>query len=208
MAPATRRRLSPEERQRRLLELGLELFGEAAYDQISTDEIAERGGVSRGLLFHYFGNKRGFYVAVIREAADRLLERSKAAGQADVGTAEDPERAQLDVFLRFVEDNAGLFTVLMQGGVGVDAEVKSLVDQTRQVLARRVAPRLDAESLTGSGPDLGERFALTAWIGAVEAAAVEWADHRRRGLPTLERRELAGLLLGMVPTSIRSPTKV
>ncbi|MEM8997357.1 MAG: helix-turn-helix domain-containing protein, partial [Acidobacteriota bacterium] len=76
---APRERLSPEARRARLLETGLELFGEASYDALSTDDIAERGGVSRGLLFHYFGSKRGYYVAVIQEAADRLLERSKAA---------------------------------------------------------------------------------------------------------------------------------
>ncbi|MEM6795564.1 MAG: TetR/AcrR family transcriptional regulator [Acidobacteriota bacterium] len=207
LTPSARRRLSSEERRRELLELGLELFGETSYDQISTDEIARRAGVSRGLLFHYFGNKRGFYLAVVREASARLLERSRAVHEGPTAPDAQPHRAQLDVFLAFVEDNAGLFTLLMQSGVGVDAEVRGVVDRTRQVMARRVAaPWAGNESAASGGLENAAhaRFALVAWIGAVEAAAVEWADHRRTGaLPSLERHQLADLLLAMLPPSMR-----
>ena len=202
--PSSRQRLSPAERRERLLGIGIELFGESSYDQLSTDEIAERAGISRGLLFHYFGNKRGYYVAVIRQAADQLLELSRdveaqppLAAEGDGPPAEGAERAQLDVFLRFVEDNAGLFTLLMQSGVGVDRQIKDIVDETRRVLAQRVAPGPSSPSTPL------DRFALTAWIGAVEASAVEWAELKRREEHTIDRAQLAQLLIQMLPPVMR-----
>lgn len=194
----TRQRLSPEQRRQRLLDIGLEVFGESAYDQLSAQDIARRAEISHGLLFHYFGSKRGFYVAVIREAADRLLERSQAALEATPDGVDATQFVQLDVFLGFVEDNSGLFTLLMQGGIGVDRQVQGIVDSTRKALARRVAPRQPSEDLS----DL-DRLALTAWIGAVEAAAVDWADQRRRGAETLDRHQLSELLHHMLPPTLR-----
>ena len=204
-APSPRQRLSPAERRKRLLEIGLELFGESSFDQLSTDEIAEKAGVSRALLFHYFGSKRGYYVAVIQEAASRLLDRSQAVHGSEVEG--DPQRDQLDVFLAFVEENAGLYTLLMQSGVGVDRQIQGIVDETRGELARRVAP--GSAALSDLGPEaedgaLAGRLGLVAWIGAVEAVAVEWADQRRRGSGTLDRRGLAELLIQMLPPALRS----
>ncbi|MDA8019470.1 MAG: TetR/AcrR family transcriptional regulator [Thermoanaerobaculia bacterium] len=197
-----RQRRNPAERRAHLLEIGVELFGECSFDQLSTDQIAERAGISRGLLFHYFGSKRGYYVAVIQEAAARLLERSAAVH--DSPAAGDPQRAQLEIFLGFVEENAGLYTLLMRGGVGVDRQIQAIVDESRDILARRAAPWSKAGNDSrghGVGP---ERLALVAWTGAVEAAALEWADQRHRRIDTLDRRLLAELLIGMLPSALRS----
>ena len=204
-----RRRLSPAQRRQRLLEIGFELFGESAYDQLAVDDIAQRAGISHGLLFHYFGSKRGYYVAVIREAADQLLELSRVAldGLSTEAT-ETPQHVQLEVFLGFVEDNAGLFTLLMKSGIGVDRQVQEIVDTTRQELALRVAPppqRGTAAAPQASAEALSplDRLSLTAWIGAIEAAAVEWADLRRRGATTTDRHQLSELLHQMLPPALR-----
>ena len=71
---ATRRRLSPNDRRSELLTLGAEVFGKVPYDDVRIDEIAERAGVSRALMYHYFPDKRAFFAAVVKEQADRLIE--------------------------------------------------------------------------------------------------------------------------------------
>lgn len=48
-------RLQTEERRAQLLEASLVLFTERSYDDVSIDDIAESAGVSKGLLYHYFG---------------------------------------------------------------------------------------------------------------------------------------------------------
>ncbi|QUR66587.1 TetR/AcrR family transcriptional regulator [Mycobacterium spongiae] len=67
-----RRRLSPADRRAELLALGAEVFGERPYDEVRIDEIAERAGVSRALMYHYFPDKRTFFAAVVKDEADRL----------------------------------------------------------------------------------------------------------------------------------------
>jgi AcrR family transcriptional regulator len=71
---ATRRRLSPEDRRAELLALGAEVFGQRPYDEVRIDEIAERAGVSRALMYHYFPDKRAFFAAVVKYEAERLIE--------------------------------------------------------------------------------------------------------------------------------------
>jgi AcrR family transcriptional regulator len=72
--PTARRRLSPEDRRAELLALGAEVFGKRPYDEVRIDEIAERAGVSRALMYHYFPDKRAFFAAVVQDEADRLHE--------------------------------------------------------------------------------------------------------------------------------------
>ncbi|WP_045381287.1 TetR/AcrR family transcriptional regulator [Mycobacterium kyorinense] len=71
-----RRRLSPDDRRSELLALGAEVFGQRPYDEVRIDEIAERAGVSRALMYHYFPDKRAFFAAVVKAQADQLFETS------------------------------------------------------------------------------------------------------------------------------------
>jgi AcrR family transcriptional regulator len=64
--------LSPDDRRAELLALGAEVFGKRPYDEVRIDEIAERAGVSRALMYHYFPDKRAFFAAVVKDEADRL----------------------------------------------------------------------------------------------------------------------------------------
>jgi AcrR family transcriptional regulator len=72
-----RRRLSPEDRRAELLALGAEVFGKRPYDEVRIDEIAERAGVSRALMYHYFPDKRAFFAAVVKDEAERLYEATQ-----------------------------------------------------------------------------------------------------------------------------------
>ena len=78
-----RRRLSPDDRRAELLALGAEVFGQRPYDDVRIDEIAERAGVSRALMYHYFPDKRAFFAAVVKGQADQLFETTNtpAPGQ-------------------------------------------------------------------------------------------------------------------------------
>ena len=78
---ADRRRLSPEERRTELLTLGAEVFGQRPYDEVRIDEIAERAGVSRALMYHYFPDKRAFFAAVVRNESELLFEATNTPPQ-------------------------------------------------------------------------------------------------------------------------------
>ena len=71
-----RTRLSPAQRREQLLDLGVRLLAARSLDELSIDLLAEEAGISRGLLYHYFGNKVAFHEAVVRHAADDLIAQT------------------------------------------------------------------------------------------------------------------------------------
>jgi AcrR family transcriptional regulator len=99
---ADRRRLSPADRRGELLALGAEVFGQRPYDEVRIDEIAERAGVSRALMYHYFPDKRAFFAAVVRAEGDRLFEATNTPPQPEVRLF-DQLRAGVLAYLRYDE---------------------------------------------------------------------------------------------------------
>ena len=182
-APKTAReraRLQVDERRSQLLDLGLQLFTEHTYDELSIDDIARAAGISKGLLYHYFPSKRDYYDEVVRRAAGHLVEVIAAVG---VDASPDSLLHGIDVYLDFVEQHARSFTAVMRGGVGSDAEVQTIVEAARTAIGDRIISRLDVQ-----GPPPLLRAALRGWIGFVEAASLDWLA--RRDLPRAELRDL------------------
>lgn len=168
-------------RRRMLLELGKKVFTETAYDQLSTDELAARAGISKGLLYHYFPSKRDFYVATIREVARQVLEDTRPQ---PAGTFEEKLDRSLTAFVCFVESNCALYSTLVRGGIGSDQEVNQVLEELRQTSADRLIQQLEVTSPT---PEL--LTAVYGWIGFVEFACLYWNE--RRAFP---REQLIGLL--------------
>src|SRR5579862_7824441 len=113
-----RERLETDARRAQLLELGMRLFAERTYDEISMDDLAREAGVSKGLVYHYFKTKRDFYVAGLREIARDLLEKT-TTHSPDLPPAERIRRG-LDAYLDHVRAHARAFVALMRGGIGSD----------------------------------------------------------------------------------------
>lgn len=191
---APRSRLQVDERRAQLLELGLKLFSERAYDEIAIDDIARAAGVSKGLLYHYFGGKRDFYVACVRQAAEQLVERTAP----DLSLPdEERARAGLEAYLAYVEGREGAYTALMRSGIGHDPEVQAVLDEARSKIVDRM--------LVGMGLDEPRpvfRLAARAWVGQVEAACLDWLERRE-----VAREALVQLLLGsLVGTLVTAKT--
>ncbi|MFV8753340.1 TetR/AcrR family transcriptional regulator [Nannocystaceae bacterium ST9] len=179
-----RARLDVDERRARLLALGLELFGRRGFESISIDDIAQRAGISRGLLYHYFRNKRGFYVETIRFAAAQLRER--LAPDPALPPRERLERG-LAAYLDYVSDYADAYSTLLRGGgAGDDDEVRTIVEATRVGII--------ADMIEGMGVESDAalvRVALRGWLGMVEFSAIEWLARREQ----VSREELVRVLL-------------
>ena len=133
-----RTRLQVDVRRQQLLELGLQLFGNQTYDELSIDEIAKQAGVSKGLLYHYFPSKRAFYVALVRRAAGELLEETDVDRRL-VGRELDPEgiRTRIRAFLEYVSRRRASYAFLLRGGIGADAEVAQIVEEKRGLKEHR-----------------------------------------------------------------------
>lgn len=166
----SRKYLTRDTRRTQLLELGLTLFAKRAYEDVSIDEVAREAGMSKGLLYHYFGSKRGFFVEVVRSAAGELL----AAIQPDP-TLSGPAnvRRGLLAWLGFVDVRADAYLALMSGGVPNGEGVGPLIDAVREEIVGHIIEGLGLRTV----PPVF-RTAARSWIGAVEAAACDWLAHR------------------------------
>ena len=138
-ATTTRRRLSVEDRRAELLELGIEIFSRHAYDELSTDALASRAGISRSLLYHYFRDKRDFYLATVREMARRMIEATAPETDLDFTAA---LRSSLERFVHFVCENPAIYQAIVRGGVGSDREMEELMESVRRVSLDRVMKQL------------------------------------------------------------------
>lgn len=170
MTEKPRNYLSQQERRAQLLELGLELFSAQSYDEVSTDDIARRAGVSKGLMYHYFGNKRGFYTAVVRFLAASIRE---FVAPSEHRSKLENLRHGLDSYLSFVEKHGTAYLALINGGIGYDETINEIIEETRQAIVRQIIETIGARETAG-----WYRTATRSWLGAVEAAAQDWLAHK------------------------------
>src|SRR5438067_13435247 len=73
--PTTRVRMSANERREQLLDIGRNLFAAKGFDGTSVEEIADKAGVSKPVVYEHFGGKEGLYAVVVDREVRRLLER-------------------------------------------------------------------------------------------------------------------------------------
>jgi AcrR family transcriptional regulator len=136
-----RRRLSPDDRRNELLALGAEVFGQRPYDDVRIDEIAERAGVSRALMYHYFPDKRAFFAAVVRAESDRLFEATN--------TPPDPEASLFDqvregvlAYVRYDEEHPHGAWAAYIGMGSSDPVLRGIEDVDNDRQANRIIARI------------------------------------------------------------------
>ncbi len=209
-----RTRLDVDERRMQLVELGLEHFGERAYDDVSIDAIADAAGISKGLLYHYFPTKRAYYAAIIKEAAARLVASTETD---DAAAPLERLHAGLDAYLGYVKAHAKAYATLMRSGVGVDPEIARIVDETRALFVERLTSGFVEGPVAGLDVDragyasgvLGApivRLALRGWVGFAEAASLGWPEAIAAGVPAPSQEEVRALLATALMEIVRSAT--
>lgn len=181
-------RLENDERRRRLLELGAELFTRHAYDEISMAQIAREAGISKALLYHYFPSKQDYFVATLAGGAEEL--RARVEPDPDLPAAEALQAA-LDAYLAWIEENADAYAKLMQSATGIP-EVRAIIEDVRGATVERI--------LAGIGADQPvARTAVRGWLWFMDGACLDWIAHR-----DLDRGQLLGLLLGTLAGALMS----
>ena len=90
-ATANRQAARSEATRSKLIEVGVELFAERGYAGVGTEEIVKEARVTRGALYHHFGDKRDLFRAVHEELEQRLVAEIGAALEAQ--PSDDPVKA-------------------------------------------------------------------------------------------------------------------
>lgn len=165
------RRLPPDERRELLLTAAASLFSRHPYAEVSTTAIARDAGVARGLLNHYFRDKRGLYLEVVRRAV--LLPALADLPTSVGGPVEERVARAVDWFLDSVEPQVvSYLTMVGSEGLGDDPEVAGILAEADDLAARRVL------QLMGLDPDDElARTQVRCYGGLAKATVREWARH-------------------------------
>jgi AcrR family transcriptional regulator len=79
------RRSRPEmiaETRAKLIAAARKAFGEQGYADASMDEFTAKAGLTRGALYHHFGDKKGLFEAVVRQMDAEMAARLKTISAA------------------------------------------------------------------------------------------------------------------------------
>jgi AcrR family transcriptional regulator len=176
-------RLGVDERRRRLLDLGTDLFARFSYDELSMARIAREAGISKALLYHYFPSKQAYFAATLEEKAAELA----ALTEPDPALPPVEQLAgSLGAFLGWVEDNREAYGKLVRSAAAIP-EVREVVDRVRDATSERILAGIAG----GADRPPALRTAVRAWLWFMDGAILDWVEHG-----DLEREQLGGLLLG------------
>lgn len=185
-----RTRLPIDERRRQLIAAALELFATRPYADVAIGEVAQAAGVSHGLVFHHFDDKRGLYLEVLRSVADRL---AAATAPGPDTTSIEQLYAGLTAHVDFAARYPQAYTTFLHGGNGADSEVMGIIERARRQAAGHV---LDALEIADPPPQL--EIALRGWQGFTEGAILAWL---REG--SLPRPKLLQMLATALADALR-----
>jgi len=183
------------------------LFAERGYAAVTMDDVAASVGVTKPLLYNYFGNKENLYLACLERAGDGLVA-TLAAAVGETANPGDALRAGLLSFFSFVDGDRAAWAVLFDETLPAGGEIAGQVAGYRQRLGDLIAAAL-LEQLPTERRDRArvEVEALsTAVMGAAEALARWWL--RTASMTAAEAAELltATLEPGLRLRSASSPT--
>jgi AcrR family transcriptional regulator len=199
MDASVRTRLSRDDRMEQTLEAAHELFAERGYAAVTMDEIAAAIGVTKPLLYNYFGNKERLYIACMERAGDSLIKTiAEAVGKS--ANPGDALGAGVRAFFSFLDTDRAAWAVLFDETLPHGGEVFDRVAAYRGQIVDLVST-----SLLGQLPDRRreavkvEIEALsTALLGAAEALARWWLRTE-----TISAEDAAELLVSTVEPGLR-----
>jgi AcrR family transcriptional regulator len=168
-----RRRMSRADRERQMLDVAEAVFGERGYQGTSMEEIAERCGVSKPMLYEYFGSKDGLFIACLDRSKAELLDRTQQV-MAAASTPRDILWRSMVAYLEFVDAHDKSFAMLLGKSTAGSQETADAVEGIR-----RQQGTLISAALAEFAPRMGEP-AIAAYTEIIIGASERLAQWRAR----------------------------
>ena len=176
-------RLPRKERRAQLLDSALEVFVAQGYHAAAMDDIAERAGVSKPVLYQHFPGKLELYLALLDSSCDAIIDNCRKALDS---THDNKLRvaAAMEAFYEYIASHDGAFRLVFESDLTNEPAVRAAVDRVTAECAAMItdvihddtglpaeAARLLAVSLVGMA-QVSARFWLTDAAGISQPDAV------------------------------------
>ncbi|MFF5206852.1 TetR/AcrR family transcriptional regulator [Streptosporangium sp. NPDC000396] len=163
-------RLPRMARRRQLLSAAQEVFVENGYHQAAMDEIAERAGVSKPVLYQHFPGKQELYLALLDLHVDDMIARCR---DALASTRDNKQRVQavIGAFFDFVSTQGEAFRLVFESDLRNIAPVRQRIERNLRESAEMISQVIQED--TGCSSDEA-RLLGVGLVGMAEVSARYW----------------------------------
>jgi AcrR family transcriptional regulator len=165
-------RLPRDERRAQLLVAALEVFTAGGYHSAAMDEIADRAGVSKPVLYQHFPSKLDLYLAVLDIHIDSLVFEIQ---KAIASTPENSNRVRATVvaYFNFIESEGEAFRLLFESDMSVEPAVRERLTRMTYDCAAAVSAII---SLDTGLPQEAAMLLGVGLIGSAQITARHWLE--------------------------------
>jgi AcrR family transcriptional regulator len=156
-------------RRRQLLEAAQEVFVANGYHAAAMDDIAERAGISKPVLYQHFPSKLELYVALLDQHIGTLERRVRTA----LGSTDDNrERVAgcIQTYFDFVDDPGGAFRLVFESDLRNEPAVRERVERSLQLSVTALADTIARDT----GLERNEAELLSCGLAGVAEVSARW----------------------------------
>ena len=182
-------RLPRPARRRQLLGAAREVFVAQGYHAAAMDEIAERAGVSKPVLYQHFPGKLELYLALLDESVDALSATVRAALES---TTDNKQRvtATFTAFFDFVGSTGQAFRLVFESDLRNEPAVRARLERSTRNCAEMISQIIRED--TGLGADEASLLGM-GLVGMAQVAATYWLS-MDQAIPKDAAEQLIGRL--------------
>jgi AcrR family transcriptional regulator len=167
--PRRTNRLPRGARRLQLLRAAQEVFVAQGFHAAAMDDIADRAGVSKPVLYQHFPGKRELYLALLEQQVDELADR---VAQAMAGT--DDNRSRVDgavgAYFDFIDAEGEAFRLVFESDLRNDDDVRSTVDRGTRACVEAIAEVIAADT----GADRERALLLASGLTGLAETSARW----------------------------------
>jgi AcrR family transcriptional regulator len=168
-------RLSRSARRAQLLVAARDVFSAQGYHAAAMDDIAERAGVSKPVLYQHFPGKLDLYRALLSTYADDLVDRVQAA-LASTSDNGERVRAAVSAYFDFVAGEGGAFRLIFEPDLRNEPEAAAVVEHASERCIDAIATAVTNDA----GIDWARaRLLAVGLVGLSRLGAQHWMDSER-----------------------------
>ncbi|MDT4992856.1 MAG: hypothetical protein QOC94_2 [Actinoplanes sp.] len=183
-------RLPRSARRKQLLAAAQQIFVAQGYHAAAMDEIAERAGVSKPVLYQHFPGKLELYLALLDTHCDAIIAKVR---DAMLATPDNKERVKgaVRAYFDFVDHEGEAFRLVFESDLRNDPHVRERVERVEQGCIAAVTDTIISD--TGFDTD-GAQLLASGLVGAAGQSAQFWLANGRR-TPKPEAEALVAALI-------------
>jgi AcrR family transcriptional regulator len=183
-------------RRAQLLDAALEVFVAQGYHSAAMDDIADRAGVSKPVLYQHFPSKLDLYLALLDQTCDTVIDAVRQALESSPDHNKQRVQATMDVFYAYVANAGGAFRLVFESDLVNEPAVRERVDRVTNECADSIAGVIHDD--TGLPSEESQLLAVSL-VGMAQVSARFWLAKEGR----IGQDDAADLVAGLAWRGIR-----